>query len=118
MPAMSDLAQRILEAVPAARYVAVYRDGQLQMSSREGLANPSSSESDKCEELLVNPAVTKLLRQRGDIDCGGFEYVIVRYGNFYQFVEPVAGGHVSVALEPDARIDECVALLRQVIGAA
>jgi hypothetical protein len=30
------------------------------------------------------------------------DYVVVRYGNFFQFVVPIEGGHASVAFEPDA----------------
>jgi hypothetical protein len=30
------------------------------------------------------------------------DYVVIRYGNFFQFVAPIEGGHVSVAFEPDA----------------
>jgi hypothetical protein len=49
-------------------------------------ANASSRESDKYEELLVNPAVIKLVQARGDIDCGGARFVVIRYGNFFQLV--------------------------------
>src|SRR5512142_1147310 len=62
----------------------------------------SAPESDKYEEILVNPTVLTLVRQRGNIDCGGVRYVVIRYGNFFQCVFSVAGGHVSVALEPGA----------------
>jgi hypothetical protein len=86
----------------AVRYVAVYRDGRLEMRSRPGTAGASSSESDRYEELLVNPTLLKLASQRGDIDCGGLESLLVRYGNFYQFVMPTGWGHVSVCIEPDA----------------
>jgi hypothetical protein len=84
------------------RYVAMYRDEQLQSRSREGTENASSSESDRYEELLVNPTLLKLASQRGNIDCGGLEYLVVRYGNFFQFVVPTAGGHVSVCIEKEA----------------
>jgi hypothetical protein len=84
------------------RYVAVYRDEQLQSRSREGTENESSSESDRYEELLVNPTLLKLATQRGNIDCGGLEYLLVRYGNFFQFVLPTAWGHVSVCIEKEA----------------
>src|SRR2546421_13125950 len=50
--AMIDAIFRIGEAV---RYVAIYRDGVLEMRSRHGTAGASSSESDRYEELLVNP---------------------------------------------------------------
>ena len=43
------------------RYVAIYRDGQLESKSKGNTQGASSSESDRYEELLVNP--TRLLRQ-------------------------------------------------------
>ncbi len=84
------------------RYVALYLDGQLTLRERPALANASASESDKYEELIVNPAVLTLVRQRGNIDCGGVEFIVVRYGNFWQTIWPVKSGHVSLGLEPSA----------------
>src|SRR6187399_2441551 len=84
------------------RYVAVYRDGQLSSRSRAGTTAASGDESDKYEELFVNPTLLKLASQRGNIDCGGLNYIIVRYGNFFQFVLPTAWGHDSVCFEPTA----------------
>ena len=84
------------------RYVAIYRDEQLQSRSKEGTENASGSESDRYEELLVNPTLLKLATQRGNIDCGGLEYLVVKYGNFFQFVLPTAWGHVSVCIEKEA----------------
>jgi len=84
------------------RYVAVYRDGDLQMRSKVDTANPSSSESDRYEELLVNPTLLTLASQRGNIDCGGLDYLLVRYGNFFQFILPEPWGHVSVCIESNA----------------
>jgi hypothetical protein len=46
------------------------------------LLNASASVSDRYEELILNPAVLGLTRERGRIDCGGLEFVLVRYGNF------------------------------------
>ncbi|TVM02104.1 MAG: hypothetical protein CV087_10010 [Candidatus Brocadia sp. WS118] len=84
------------------RYVAIYMNGQLEFQSKANTLGASSSESDKYEELLVNPTLLKLTSQRGNIDCGGLEYLIVRYGNFFQFVLPTTWGHVSVCIEADA----------------
>jgi len=84
------------------RYVAIYRDGKLETKSKEGTQGASSSESDRYEELLVNPILLKAAAQRGDIDCGGLDYLLVRYGNFFQFVLPVSWGHVSVCIEKHA----------------
>gem|GEM_PF-346983 len=84
------------------RYVAIYRDGKLETKSKEGSVDASGSESDRYEELLVNPTLLTLAAQRGNIDCGGLEYLIVRYGNFFQFVLPTSWGHVSVCIEKNA----------------
>src|SRR5262245_53197121 len=94
--------QQIFAISDDIRYVAIYRDGQLEMSSRSGTANASGSETDRYEELLANPTLLKLASQRGNIDCGGLDYVLVRYGSFFQFVLPRPWGHVSVCIEPTA----------------
>ena len=84
------------------RYVAIYRDGQLKSESKSIAQGKSSSESDRYEELLVNPTLLKAASQRGNIDCGGLDYLLVRYGNFFQFVLPFSWGHVSVCIEKSA----------------
>jgi hypothetical protein len=83
------------------RYVALYRNGTLQTHARNNLANASDSSSDRFEELVVNPAILTLATQRGNIDCGGCRYVVIRYGNFFQLIIPTSDGHVSVAVESD-----------------
>jgi hypothetical protein len=100
---MDSLISRLLNASDSVRYAAIYHNGQLHTRSREGTAGASSSESDKYEELLVNPAILKLATQRGEIDCGGCRFVLIRYGNFFQLVRPWGTGHVSIciALEAD-----------------
>lgn len=82
------------------RYVAIYSHGKLISSKRTGITGASSSESDKYEELIVNPALLTLVTQRGNIDCGGVEFVLIRYGNFYQIIMPRAKGHISICVEP------------------
>ena len=59
------------------------------------MAGASSSGSDRYEELLANPAVLTLLSQRGEIDCGGLRYVLVRYGNFFQLVTRIPRAGIS-----------------------
>ena len=93
---------KIFASSKSIRYVAIYRNGQLESKSKAGNSGASSSESDKYEELLVNPTLIKLASKRGNIDCGGLHYLIVRYGNFFQFVLPTIWGHVSVCIEGDA----------------
>lgn len=96
---MHNTIQRILAISPEVRYVALYQRGTLTTASRPDLSGASSAESDKYEELLVNPTLLTLVRQRGNIDCGGLEYVVIRYGNFFEVVAPIDQGHASVGLE-------------------
>ena len=98
---MSDpLVGRLLALSPDVRYVAVYRGGErLASAQRDGLAQASSSESDRYEELIVNPTLLTLVTQRGNIDCGGLRYLIVGYGHFHQLVIHSPAGHVSIAFE-------------------
>jgi len=84
------------------RYVAVYQNGELRSRIKHGVKDASASESDKYEELLVNPTLLSLAERRGRIDCGGCRYLLVRYGNFYQFVAPYRDGHISVCIGPEA----------------
>ena len=91
--------ESIFKLSDSIRYVAVYKNGQLESKSKSNTLDASSSESDRYEELLVNPTLLKLASQRGNIDCGGLDYILVRYGNFFQFVLPESWGHVSVCIE-------------------
>jgi hypothetical protein len=99
---MQQLIAEIFSLSADIRYVAAYLDGELTSASKPGATGASSSESDKYEELIVNPTLLTLVKQRGDIDCGGVRYVLVRYGNFYQLVMPFRNGHMSICIEPHA----------------
>src|SRR5271155_2699242 len=89
----------ILAVSPAVRYVALYRGGRLTSRQRSAVSDASASESDRYEELFVNPTLLTLVRQRGNLDCGGAQVLLVRYGNFYQFVHGNDADHVSVCFE-------------------
>jgi len=102
---------------PAVRYVAVRSGDALELHQRPGLAAASSSESDRYEELLVNPTLLTLAGERGRIDCGGLEFILVRYGSFFQLVHPVKGGHVSVAVELDGEPLSLVPRIREILAA-
>ena len=102
MPDLLDIIQSIFDTCQEIRYVALYHREQLHTQSKSGTAGASSGESDRYEELLVNPVILKLTMQRGNIDCGGLKYVLIRYGNFYQWVQPIREGHLSVCIEPHA----------------
>src|SRR5574339_422041 len=99
---MDELMDSIFSIANDIRYVAIYENYELITSERPGIEHSSSSESDKYEELIVNPTLLKLVTQRGNIDCGGAEYVIIRYGSFYELVIPIKDGHVSVGIELNA----------------
>lgn len=96
---MSALIESLFSLAAEIRYVATYLDGVHLSAQRPGLEGASSSESDKYEELIVNPTLLKLVTQRGNIDCGGAQWVIIRYGHFHELVVPVRQGHVSVGIE-------------------
>ena len=96
---MSDLHDDVFAISPDIRYVAAAHGQHVQMRSRPDLRHASSSDSDRYEELLVNPTLLTLATQRGNIDCGGLRYLIVGYGHFHQLVIPSLAGHVSIAFE-------------------
>ena len=81
------------------RYVAIYQNSELTFKQRKQTSDSSSSDTDKYEELLVNPTLLTIARQRGNIDCGGLRFIIVGYGNFYQLVKEIKNGHISICLE-------------------
>lgn len=112
---MNKIIEEVLSVSKNIRYVAVYLDGVLESKQRDDLIQASSSESDKYEELIVNPTMLKLVTQRGNIDCGGAQYVIIRYGNFYQFVYQIKGGHISVSIEPDSDLLKLVEEIKKVV---
>ena len=112
---MEGVVDALFELTSDIRYVAVYKHGELSLRQRPNLSLASASESDRYEELLVNPTLLTLTRQRGEIDCGGLDYVVIRYGNFFQFVAPIEGGHVSAAFEPRADpIERAAEVLRTI----
>ena len=112
---MEALKEKIFAISKDVRYVAIYEDGKLISSERPGISNTSSSESDKYEELIVNPTLLKLVTQRGNIDCGGAHYVIIRYGSFFEFVKPTANGHVSVGIESTADLMNVVTAIQGLV---
>lgn len=99
MTTAHSILSRILEINTAVRYAALYQSGKLISQQRTESANTSSLESDHYEELFINPALLTLVKQRGNVDCGGAKFVVVRYGHFYQLVIDLPSGHVSVCFE-------------------
>ncbi len=113
---MNDLINTIFSLSDGIRYIAIYSDGKLISSTKQNLQNQSSSESDKYEELIVNPTLLKLVMQRGNIDCGGADYVLIRYGHFFEFVKPLLRGHISIGIQLDKNPLNLIPLIENVIN--
>lgn len=96
----TDLAPELFSLNEGIRYVAVNQGGAItEMAQSPKHPTISTSETDRMEELIVNPAILEIARRRGEIDCDGLRYVIIRYGAFYVIVFPYKDGHLAVGLE-------------------
>lgn len=102
MSETDEILESVLRLHPAIRYAAISAGSAVEMLQRAGITAASDSQSDRFEELFVNPALIALARARGNLDCGGLYYLLIRYGNFLQAVIPLPLGHISVAIEPGA----------------
>jgi hypothetical protein len=109
---MLPLVSALFDLSPQVRYIALLNGKDLSLHQRPGISGASESETDRYEELLVNPTVLTLLRRRGELDCGGLDHLWIRYGNFWTGVFPFPGGHLNVGLEPDATPTDFVAAIR------
>jgi hypothetical protein len=118
MDLLQNIIDQVLAVSPAVRYVALYRGGKLTSRQRSEVSDASASESDRYEELFVNPTLLTLVRQRGNLDCGGAQFVLVRYGNFYQLVLDLHDGHVSVCLELASNPLDHADVIRAICGSA
>jgi len=114
---MEALKNQIFSLSGGIRYVAIYANDKLISGEKPSIQNTSSSESDKYEELIVNPTLLKLVIQRGNIDCGGVEYVIIKYGFFFEFLMPIKNGHVSVGIEQLSNIMEIINKIQDLVKA-
>lgn len=102
-PFVQQLVDDLLDLSESVRAVAVYHRGELASRTRPGTPAPWSQESDRYEELLVNPVLLALVRQRGQVDRGGARYLVVRYDKFFRLIVPLAEGHVSLCVEPNGQ---------------
>lgn len=94
------LAPRLFALDPGIRYIAVVQDGRIvEMAQNSGFATNNPHETDRMEELFVNPTVLDLTRRRGELDLDGIRYVVVRYGPMFQLLIPFRQGHLSVGIE-------------------
>ncbi len=89
------------------RYVAVNRNErivEMEQNPKKPSLNPT--ETDRIEELIVNPVILELARRRGNLDMAGIRYVIIRYGTMYELIFPFKDGHLSIGVELEANPTE------------
>jgi hypothetical protein len=96
---MNKLTEKISLISDSIPYVSIYQDNNLESWQRTDLTEPSSSNSDKYEELLVNPTILKIAKQKGDIDCGGLDFAIIKHGIFFRLIREIKNGHVSICID-------------------
>lgn len=113
---MTKLIDKISQISDSIRYVSIYKDNILESWQQAGLNESSSSDSDKYEELLVNPTILKIAKQRGNIDCGGLDFVIIKYGNFFQLIQEIKGGHVSICIDKSTNPIEIESQINDVLN--
>jgi len=97
------ISQMLFDLDPNIRYVAINRKEQIiAMKQNPNRPSLNPTETDRMEELIVNPTILELARRRGNIDMKGVRYVIIRYGTMHQLTFPYKQGHLSIGVEPDA----------------
>jgi hypothetical protein len=94
------LSARLFRLEPKIRYVAVNQKGRILEMEQSG-SHPSynAPETDRMEELIVNPTVLEITSRRGNIDMDGIRYVVIRYGTQFQLIMPYREGHLSIGVE-------------------
>lgn len=111
------LLDAILELSPTIRYAALHHGGEPLLRERVGTASAGAAEAERWDELVVNPTLIELAARRGDVDCDGLDYLVVRYRRFFNLVLPLALGHLSVIVEPAGDPLALVRSLREIAQA-
>jgi len=109
------LSERLFRLEPRIRYVALNQKGEIRemvQSSQHPSFNPP--ESDRIEELIVNPIVLEITARRGNLDMDGIRYVVIRYGTQYQLLLPYRDRHLSIGVNLE---DDPNDIARRVAGA-
>ena len=94
------IARDLLALDESVRYAAVNRGGAIEemlQSDEHPSFNPP--ETDRLEELVVNPVGLELFARRGNLDLGGVRFLVVRYGLQFQVILPIPGGHLSIGVD-------------------
>jgi hypothetical protein len=91
------------------RYVAVNQKGrivEMEQNAKRPSLNPT--DTDRMEELVVNPVILELTKRRGNLDMDGMRYVLIRYGTMFELIFPFKEGHLSIGIESNANPMEVV----------
>lgn len=103
------ISSSLFELDPNIRYVAVNQKGQIvEMEQNPRWPSYNPSDTDRMEELVVNPVILDLAKRRGDLDLDGIRYVVIRYGLQYQLLFPFKEGHISVGVGLKANVTDVV----------
>jgi hypothetical protein len=99
-PVEEKLSAQLFRMEPKIRYVAINQNGKI-VEMEQSPSHPSYNpcETDRMEELIVNPVMLELAARRGNLDMAGIRYVIIRYGTQYQLLMPYQEGHLSIGVE-------------------
>lgn len=101
------------------RYVAVNQNERIvEMEQNPKWPSLNPTETDRMEELIVNPTILELTRRRGNLDMDGIRYVVVRYGTMYELIFPFKDGHLSIGIELNANPTEVAQKVAKCLGLA
>jgi hypothetical protein len=113
------ISARLFDLDSNIRYVAVNQKGlivEMDQNPKRPSLNPT--ETDRMEELVVNPIILELTRRRGNLDMDGMRYVVIRYGTMYQLIFPFKDGHLSIGVELNANPTEVAQKVAKCLGLA
>ncbi len=96
-------------------YVALNSGQEVLMRIAPGLESGTSAETNFYEELFVNPALLKIASQRGELDCGGLNYIAVGYGDFTQLIMLMKVGHISMGISRKENAGKVAGLVNSVL---
>ena len=91
-------------AIGGIGYVALSSGQEVLLRLAPGIVSKTSAETNLYEELLVNPTLLKLASQRGELDCGGLNYIAIGYGDFVQLIMLMQEGHISMGISLRANV--------------
>jgi len=101
------ISARLFDLDPNIRYVAINQRGlivEMEQNPQRPSLNPT--ETDRMEELIVNPIILELTRRRGNLDMNGMRCVVIRYGTMYELIFPFKDGHLWIGVELNANPTE------------